>query len=133
MPNPKFMTFSTLAEPDIDEKKMSQWEVRSARLFFHQLPGAHILKTDTEIKEKLQPSTKLPWLASLVTPPPAFARSLAAIFQFLLTMHYWLCSQIFPDNVVLIAGHPMPPAHILKADSELNEMRPKNICNFPIM
>ena len=31
--------------------------------FFHQLPGAHILKTDTEIKEKLQPSTKLPWLA----------------------------------------------------------------------
>ena len=39
----------------------------------------------------------------------------------------------FPDNVVLIAGHPMPPAHILKADSELNEMRPKNIFNFPIM
>ena len=53
--------------------------------------------------------------------------------SFLLTMHCWLCSQIFPDNVVLIAGHLMPPAHILKADSELNEMRPKNIYNFPIM
>ena len=101
--------------------------------FFHQLPGAHILKTDTEIKEKLQPSTKLAWLAESCYTTTSICPEPCSYFPV-------FCSQCTADSAhryfpIMLFWSPDTRCLqlILKVDSELNEMRPKNICNFPIM